>query len=124
MNTLSFEDFFHAAIREWPSVIDMKIIKFEQNLHTIDGLYEIQENIVDKCLGIEGEAIFVNMHNSIYTLLLRTGEYVINFNMNQIRKSAIEEIFKKRIEKCISNKFEIYDERDISKFKELLKRVE
>ena len=103
MKELMFEELVSRAISEWPKAINLENLEnlvIEKQRYTVKGLANIFDLIEERYIGHKQEVLYINLHSTIYTCLLKSALYIKYLELDQLRISTLRDVFEQRLLKA------------------------
>lgn len=117
---LDFGHLFKEALKDWPAeidVIELAVNKGNPIRYSIEGLYELYDDIASKYIGTSEEVMLRNLHDAIYEVLHTASAYITHIKMTELRPQPIRLVFERRITSVLEEKDLGWQIDDIDKVK-------
>jgi hypothetical protein len=92
-----FAELFQNALGDWPAEIKLEPLRYIDKFngrYSVQGLFDISEEISAKYIGAADEILMRTLHHAIYIELHRLAPAVTSLLLRTLRQSAVESRFQ------------------------------
>lgn len=101
---LGFQYFFEKALKDWPEeVVFEKVIYYSEERYSIEGLYDFSDALGNSYIGHPEEMIMGNLHDSLYIVLHKLGEYTTRVFLKDIRPEIVQRKLEVRLKSALDD---------------------